>query len=86
MEGDPLVTVSVRVPRSMTGRVKRLAVEQDRTVQAVYTRALRVGLDLEEERQRIACEAIKASERGRRPPAAARQPPPPGGEAVGSEE
>ena len=65
MADDPLITVSVRVPRSMTERVKRLAGEQDRTVQAVYTRAIRLGLDLEEERHRIACEAIKASERRR---------------------
>ena len=65
MVDDPLVTVSVRVPRSMTERVKRLAGEQDRTVQAVYTRALRFGLDLEEERQQIVCEAIKTSERRR---------------------
>jgi hypothetical protein len=50
----------------MTERVKRLAGEQDRTIQAMYTRALRLGMDLEEERNRIACEAIKASERGRR--------------------
>jgi predicted transcriptional regulator len=63
MEHDPLITVSVRIPKSMTARVKRLAAEQDRTAQAVYTRALRFGLDLEEERHRIACEAIKAAER-----------------------
>ena len=69
---DPLVTVSVRVPQSMTARVKQLAEQQDRTIQAVYTRALRLGLDLEEERHRIACEAIKASEQGRRRPDAAR--------------
>ena len=67
MPDDPLVTISVRVPRSMTDRIKRLAGEQDRTVQAVYTRALRLGLDVEEARRRIACEAIRASER-RRPP------------------
>lgn len=65
MVDDPLVTVSVRVPRSMTERVKHLAGEQDRTVQAVYTRAIRLGLDLEEQRHRIACEAIKASESAR---------------------
>lgn len=66
MADDPLVTVSVRVPRSMTDRVKHLATDQDRTVQAVYTRALRLGLDLVEEQHQIACEAIKAS---KRPPA-----------------
>jgi predicted transcriptional regulator len=65
MADDTLITISVRVPRSMTERVKRLAVEQDRTVQAVYTRALRLGLDVEEDRHRIACEAIKAAERRR---------------------
>ncbi len=68
---DPLVTVSVRVPKSLTARVKHLAEQQDRTVQAVYTRAIRFGLDLEEERQKIACEAIKAAEERRRRPAQA---------------
>ena len=65
---DPLVTVSVRVPRSIADRVKRLSHEQDRTVQAVYTRAVRLGLDMEEERHRIACEAIRAAERRRQQP------------------
>lgn len=64
---DPIITVSVRIPRSLTERVKQLSEQQDRTVQAVYTRAIRLGLDLEEERHRIACEAIRAAEQGRRP-------------------
>lgn len=62
---DPLVTVTVRIPAAMTERVRRLAEEQDRTVQAIYTRAIRLGLDLEEERHRIACEAIRTAERRR---------------------
>ena len=62
---DSLVSVAVRIPRPIADRVKRLAGEQDRTIQAVYTRAIRLGLDLEEEHHRIACEAIKAAERRR---------------------
>lgn len=63
---ESLVMVSVRIPPAVAERAKRLAKSQDRTVQAVYSRALRLGLDLEEERDRIACEAIKASEQRRR--------------------
>ena len=70
MTDDPLVTISVRVPRSITERMKRLSGEQDRTVQAVYTRAIRLGLALEEERHRIACDAIKAAESRQRRPTA----------------
>jgi predicted transcriptional regulator len=69
MTDEPLISVSVRVPRSVTERVKQLAKAQDRTVQGIYTRALRSGLDLEEDRHRIACEAIKASERRTQHPA-----------------
>jgi predicted transcriptional regulator len=63
---DPLVMVSVRIPKSVAERATRLAKAQDRTLQAVYSRALRFGMDLEEERDRIACEAIKAAEGRRR--------------------
>ena len=64
---DPLVVVTVRIPRSLVDRAKQLSGQQDRSVQAIYARALRAGLDLEEERHRIACEAIiEAEERGRR--------------------
>lgn len=63
---DTLVMVSVRIPSAVADRAKRLAKSQDRTVQSVYSRALRLGLELEEERDRIACAAIKAAEAGRR--------------------
>ena len=45
---NPLVTVSIRIPKSMIERVKQLADQQERTIQAVYTRAIRFGLDQEE--------------------------------------
>lgn len=64
---DDLVMVSVRIPKAVAERARQLAASQDRTIQAVYSRALRLGMDLEEERSRIACEAIKSAER--RPPA-----------------
>ena len=54
----------------MPERAKQLAADQDRTVQAVYGRALRLGLDAEEERDIIAREAIEAVSRRRQPRAA----------------
>jgi predicted transcriptional regulator len=70
--GDELIMVSVRIPRSVAERARQLAASQDRSLQAVYSRALRLGLDLVEERDKIACEAIKAAER--RPRSAAGRP------------
>jgi hypothetical protein len=64
---DDLIMVSVRIPKTVAERARKLAASQDRTIQAVYSRALRLGMDLEEERGRIACEAIEAAERQRRP-------------------
>jgi predicted DNA-binding protein len=60
---DPLVVVSVRIPKSVAERAKWLAATQERTIQATYARALRVGMDLEEEYARIACEAIEDTKR-----------------------
>jgi predicted transcriptional regulator len=62
---EPLTVVTVRIPQEIAARAKILAAVQDRTVQAVYGRALRLGLELEEERDRIASEAIEAAERRR---------------------
>ncbi len=69
---DELIVVSVRMPRSLSDRAKAMANRQDRTVQAVFMRAVRLGLDQEEARERIACDAIKAAER--RPPSNRKQP------------
>ncbi len=63
---DSLIVVTVRIPQSVATRARQLAASQERTVQTVYGRALRLGLDIEEERDTIACTAIKASEFRRR--------------------
>ena len=59
-----------RIPQSVAERAKHLAESQERTMQAVYTRALRLGLDAEEEHDIIAHEAIEAAGRRHQPRAA----------------
>ena len=58
---ESTIAVTIRIPRSLAERAKRVAAEQERTLQAVYGRALRHGLDVGEEHDRIALEAIEAA-------------------------
>lgn len=63
---DGLVTITVRVPKSLTEQIKAAAERQERSFQAVVTRAIRLGLECEEEQERIAQVAIDAARTERR--------------------
>lgn len=47
MTANQLIPITVRIQPALKARVQQLAAEQERTVQVMYARLIRAGLDLE---------------------------------------
>lgn len=55
---DRLVAVTVRIPPALAARARELAQSQERTIQVIYARALRVGMEISEDIERAATVSV----------------------------